>query len=184
MAQLQENHNESDIIVAAAPPWHPRIVRHLAIPAEAIQWCEDVYLTAARIAKRQRQAKVYILVDHLARQELEIFPALAKISGITTTGISWGNRAKLSQALQMGADEAMVLGEENPRFEEDKTAIAFEEQTKTQKDSIMEELLPREEAEAIEGEKPQDIEPIDLTGAQGGNTEPLLSQEELDALLG
>jgi|GEM_PF-3434985 len=185
MAQLQENNYDSDIIVAAAQPWRQRIVSHLAVPAEAIQWCDNVYLAAARVAKRQRQAKVYIMVDHLARQELEIFPALAKINGITTTGISWGDRAKLSQAIRMGADEAMVLGEANRRREDDKTEIAPEGKAKARKaNTIEEEPLPREEVAVAEGEKPQELDQIEMTGAQRGPSEPLLSQEEMDALLG
>ena len=173
-------HSDSETIVAAGNSWRRRIAaefdRRLFRPDNRnVCWCGNVYEALAQAVALKQQGGagvVCVMVDYLNGGEMGVFTRLsnmAHISKVIAFSAS-AKGAKLVQAKGLGADETWILGVgQLPAGQE----VPLESQP--EQDHI--ETPAKAEAEGVEAEP---AEPDSVARS----TEPLLTKEELDALLG
>ena len=174
----------------------------------------DVYEAAAVVAERCQTGGtllVCVMVDYLRSQEMRIFASGVRINRVNTVAFSaFSNREKLIQARSLGADEIFtgldqlrkhleaVLVErsqvgpanvESASVEVSKTEP--HRQVRQIVDPIINEITNRDIASAKSDPKqtpPSRQGPMESRGIlkkpSRSSDEPLLSREELDALLG
>jgi len=172
--------------------------------------CRDIYEAAAQIMESQGRGRgvlVYVLVDSMPEAEMQFFRCWSGNEKVRTVALSMaGRQGKLTQALVRGADEAMLLNgqrsaaqaltlsppvvETPPQvaatvdYSQPKTLVENEavgpEETAEIEDIVLEDDQPNptELDEAVQAEP---AVPALTPKAQG--TEPLLTEDELNALL-
>ena len=173
-------HSDSETIVAAGDRWQRRIAaefqqQSLFPDNRNVCWCPNVYEALAEAVALKQQGGagvVLVMVDYLSGGEMGVFTRLSNMGHINKV-IAFSasaKGAKLSQAKALGADETWILGAGSlPVVQE----ISIEAQPEQERIEVPEQA----EAQAIEAEP---AEP-DLPAR---SSEPLLTKEELDALLG
>lgn len=177
--------------------------------AEVI-FCADVYEVAAEVVERRQLGSsllLCVMVDFLRSQEMRIFASGVRINGLSTVAFSaFGNHAKLIQAQSLGADEIYIgLDQLQMRLEavlverSQPGPASFEvcksepqQQDRKIVDPIINEITNRDIASAKNvpedsppsQQVPMETRRITKKPTSSLNDEPLLSREELDALLG
>lgn len=194
MAELLATHCQ---IIAAAPiRWRPPIEAALAPQphspaAPQPYWCDSVYQALAEAVVLNRQdlpAVLCVMVDHLAPQEMQVFARLAGMDNvrIVIACAASARTRKLLQAQALGADEAWVLTREPPTGLLELIQIAPEEELPPPNQPPPEMPLPEAPPPAADPTVPEPADPQAPPEPQSRleSNEPLLTKEELDALLG
>ena len=194
MAELLATHCQ---IIAAAPiRWRPPIEAALAPQphspaAPQPYWCDSVYQALAEAVVLNRQdlpAVLCVMVDHLAPQEMQVFARLAGMDNvrIVIACAASARTRKLPQAQALGADEAWLLTREPPTGLLELIRTAPEEDLAPPSQPPPETPLPEAPPPTAQPnvQQPTDSqEPPQPDSPQEPN-QPLISKEELDALLG
>lgn len=173
-------HSDSEMIVAAGDRWQRPIGAEFqqlpSFPDSGnVRWCPNVYEALAEAVSLKRQGGagvVCVMVDYLSGAEMGVFKRLgdmAHINRVIAFSVS-ANGGKLLQAQELGADETWILGKAPVPAAQDIPKDADPEHERI-------EALERAPAQAMEAEPPAPDEPA-------RSSQPLLTKEELDALLG
>ena len=160
---------EMDLVIVANDAWPARIARLVRdllrqrnLHFGQILFCRGVYEAAAttiELRRRDRAVKACIMVDYLPDREMNVFTTLTKLSQVSSIAFSGlSQRKKLIQAQQLGADDLLTTaGEVN---------LKADTRTEQAPDNPPIQSIP---------DPPPAAEPDD--------NEPLLSRDEIDALL-
>lgn len=164
---------EMDLVIAANDDWPARIARLVRdllyrrnLHLGQILFCRSVYEAAAttvELRRRDRAVKACIMVDYLTEREMNVFTTLTKLSQVSSIAFSgFSQRKKLIQAQQLGADDLFTpTGEVNLK-EPEAPATGYGENGYTKAPQPTTETTPT---------------------AEPDDNEPLLSRDEIDALL-
>ena len=173
---------ELDLVIVANDTWPARIARLVRdlldrrnLHLGQILFCHSVYeaaATAIELRRRDRAVKACIMVDYLPEREMNVFTTLAKLSRVSSIAFSgFAQRKKLIRAQQLGADDLLTpTGEANLK-EPEAPATGYEENGNTKALEQIHKLTPN----PPKSKSPPTAEPDD--------NEPLLSRDEIDALL-
>lgn len=149
------------------------------------------------------QTIVSILIDNLSSEDMKVFSCLGQISNVETIAISaLASRSKLKYAQQMGSGQVMLPGEFG-RFLKalDQGAIMDNGESGGQGQSVAETTQTTDQSPSDEQKRVNDIEESQedrvqtkevtvgdtddlIEKAKSNESIPLLSQDELDSLLG
>ena len=102
-------------LVIATDNWRGRIAQGLGCGEEDIEWCAEVYEATAIVTERVKEdgsTLVIIMIDSISNEELDIFGTLSRIDNVKTVAISVvNNKQKTNLAKQKGANEVLLLSE-------------------------------------------------------------------------
>ena len=182
MEKSNPDNLELDLVIAANDTWPARIarlVRALLIRRNLrlgqILFCRSVYeavATAMELRRRDRTVMACIMVDYLPEREMNVFTTLAKLSRVSSIAFSgFSQRKKLIRAQQLGADDLLSPSGEANLKEPEAPATGYEENGNTKASEQIPETAPSQPT----SQSPPAAEPDD--------NEPLLSRDEIDALL-
>jgi len=169
MEESNPDNLEMDLVIVANDTWPARIARLVRdliyrrnLHHGQILFCHSVYeatATVIELRRRDRSVKACIMVDYLPEREMNAFTTLAKLSRISTIAFSgFSQRKKLIQAQQLGADDLLTPNGE----------VTLKSDTRTEQTPENSAIQPTSKPPPVE--EPED-------------NEPLLSREEIDALL-
>ena len=189
--------------------WQAELAGQLCSPPGQVQWCDNVYEAVALISRRERSGgegrsgtrkmPVVVQVDCLSSDELQVFSCLGRVGSVATIAVSAiGNGSKLNQARLLGAGRTVMLSELGELLNKEMVEAAAEIDRGGYSTVGEESPLSHDDPKEQPAEEPLEniLEPIFDADENGGTTEPeisnepdkeadpLLSQEELDSLLG
>ena len=160
----------------------------------ALRHCRNVYQALAVTLKLLRPGQtgaVYVIVDALAAEEMQIFACLAQLEAVKVVAVSTGGpgQPKLTEARRLGAQATMTLtGRLSPADHAEELPPTLDRASTPQRTPPTgpppAEPLPA--APQIDDAQPHDAgAPEEKTHSRPGHmTRPTLSNEELDALFG
>jgi len=203
MKQFPET-EKNYLIGVATDNWRERIERGLPQDVEDIYWYDNVYeATAATVnlGPKNRPILLVVMIDCLSPEEMGVFATLAVMDKVRIAAISGtGNQLKMRQAESLGADEILLLSELSQLGTIEKTLdaeaeslvtdglpekIVQEHPSEIQKDAIQPEKIAQEHPSEIQKGATQPNRPRRKPPAiEREESQPLLTPEELDALLG
>ena len=164
---------EMDLVIVANDAWPARIARLVRdllrrrdLHFGQILFCRSVYdalVSAIELRRRDRAVKACIMVDYLPEREMNVFTTLAKLSRVSSIAFSgFSERKYLIQAQQLGADDLLSPTGEVILKVPEAPATGYEESGNTKAPQPTTETTPT---------------------AEPDDNEPLLSRDEIDALL-
>jgi hypothetical protein len=177
---------ETDLVIVATDDWPAKIARLVRdllrrrnLHFGQILFCQGVYEAAAttiELRRRDRAVKACIMVDYLPDREMNVFATLAKLSRVSSIAFSGlSQRKKLIQAQKLGADDLLTAsGEVNLKSEMNSESNGI--------DKPPTNLHPKRPEPKPENSSSQPKSKPSPTAAPDDN-EPLLSRDEIDALL-
>ena len=177
---------ELDLVIVANDTWPARIARLVRdlldrrnLHLGQILFCHSVYeaaATAIELRRRDRAVKACIMVDYLPEREMNVFATLAKLSRVSSIAFSgFAQRKKLIRAQQLGADDLLTpTGEANLKADRNSKQNGIDE-SPTVRNTRPPEQIPEITPSQPTSKSPPTAEPDD--------NEPLLSRDEIDALL-
>lgn len=178
---------EMDLVIVASQSWSVRIAQLVqdrfyrrSLPQIGqILFCQSVYEAAATIIEllqQDRAVNACIMVDYLPGCEMKVFQTLNTLSRVRSIAFSgYSQRRKLVQAQQLGADELL-----SPVGQVDlETARNGTQDDRNESPELDEIKGPEPISEPSPGQPTHTSSP----SAAFHEDEPLLSQEEIDALL-
>lgn len=182
---IQEN-LDIDLVVMGNTTWFHRIAQWVqdllarrTLQVGQILFCQSVYeavATAIELRRRERVVKVCIMVDYLPSREMKVFHTLSRLSRVSSIAFSGSSQwKKLVQARQLGADD--LLG---PTGEVDLNTVLREASNDMDTSSP---ALPARGPEPVTGIDRDPRTGQTLPTADSHEEAPLLSREEIDALL-
>lgn len=202
MKQVLETEN-SYLIGVATDNWRERIECGLPRDVEDIYWYDNVYeATAAAVNLGQKDGAILlvIMIDCLSHEEMGVFATLAGMDKVQTTAVSGtGNQLKMRQAESLGADKTVLLSELSQPVAVEESFDAEVESPVTEIEPSVTETEPLDimiEPPVTDGLPKNISEPTPLRPAlpsrlrrkppiiEREENQPLLTPEELDALLG
>lgn len=135
--------------------------------------------------------RVFILIDTLKSVEMQVFQTLIKIDKIDVTALSHAEipeESKLQQALILGADEAIPVCRLASYLHEPSGFPADAVEKDSALDSLMNQMIDENrtstEIEPCDNDPDRDAPENAGSASRSQLAEPLLSEEELQALLG
>jgi len=202
MKQFLETEN-SYLIGVATDNWRERIECGLPRDVEDIYWYDNVYeatAAAVNLSKKNKPILLMVMIDCLSREEMGVFATLAGMDRVQTTAVSGtGNQLKMRQAETLGADKTVLLSELSQPVAVEKTFDAEVESPVAETEPSVTETKPLDIVvePPVTDSLPKNIsEPNPLRPAlpnsprrkppiiEREENQPLLTPEELDALLG
>jgi hypothetical protein len=206
MKQFLETKNNY-LIGVATDNWRERIERGLPRYAEGIYWYDNVYeatAAAVNLGQKGRSILLMVMIDCLSREEMGVFATLAGMDEVWTAAVSGtGNQLKMRQAESLGADKIVLLSKLSQLGAIEKTLDAEAELPITETEPLVTETEPLDTGgePSVTNDLPKKIIQEHPSEIQKGATQPsrprrkppaiereenqpLLTPEELDALLG
>ena len=203
--------NEYNYLIGVATDnWRERIESGLSRDVEDIYWYDNVYeatAAAVNLSQKNRPILLVVMIDCLSREEMGVFATLAGIEKVQTTAVSGtGNQLKMRQAETLGADKIVLLSELSQPGTIEKTFDAEVESPAIGTEPSVTETEPLDtenepldivvEPPVTDGlpkniEAPIPSKPVVPSqprrkppAIEREENQPLLTPEELDALLG
>ncbi|MCK5269195.1 MAG: hypothetical protein KAJ46_00365 [Sedimentisphaerales bacterium] len=206
MKQFLETKNNY-LIGVATDNWRERIECGLPRDVEDIYWYDNVYeatAAAVNLSQKNKPILLTVMIDCLSREEMGVFATLAGMDKVQTTAVSGtGNQLKMRQAETLGADRTVLLSELSQPGTIEKPFVAKAESPVTETEPLDIDGLPKKIAQEHPSEiqkgatLPKNISELaPLRQAPQSSprrkppiiereeNQPLLTPEELDALLG
>ena len=152
----------------------------------SVIWCEEVFELLARVCRTRPEAGTIVAVDvdPLHETEMSIFATLAQLSELRVIALSRfeePEQLKFSRALDDGAEQALTLDELRDRREGPLFA-AVPGELQIMRDSA--EPIELEQEEPAGNYEPDEPFKEYAQPSAPEDDEPLLTDEELQALLG
>ena len=202
MERFSETENNY-LIGVATDNWRERIERSLPRGVEHIYWYGNVYEATAAVVNlglKDRPILLVVMIDCLSPDEMGVFAALAGMDNVRTAAVSGaGNKLKMQRAESLGADEIVLLSEisqigtieksfnaeaEPPVIETEPPVTATEPLDAGTEPSVTDSLPKNIEEQTplkpAVPSRPRRKPPV----MEREEIQPLLTPEELDALLG
>lgn len=188
MKQFSET-GKNYLIGVATDNWRERIERELSQDVEDIYWYDNVYeatAAAVNLGPKDRPILLVITIDCLSPEEMSVFATLAVMGNVRTAAVSGtGNQLKMRQAESLGADEILLLSELSHIGTIEKS---FDAETEPSVTNGLPEKIVQEHPSEIQKGATQPAVPSrprrKPPAIEREESQPLLTPEELDALLG
>ena len=187
-----EDSDESCMLIVATDNWRNRIISELSGSECKMLWSANVYEAAAMALKPKSHngsiSALLVMIDCLTAEEMRIFGCLNDIIPIRTIAVSAAkNKDKMSQAKQYGADDVVELSElskvaefrlKPPCDNQNQPESTVSEQVRETTEDIVQEQ--NNDMQSKTPTRPERKPPV----KEKTTARPMLSQDELDALLG